>query len=73
MRASMLSILGALLTVEMQLHCNAANGGRFPVFQYCNKDYKGKRPQSRRLTASLFIGAHEIMKEKREVHLLTLS
>eukprot|EP00983_Pelagomonas_calceolata_P020259 639357-Pelagomonas_calceolata.AAC.2 len=28
------------------------------------KGYKGKRPQSRRLTANLFINAHEIMKEK---------
>eukprot|EP00983_Pelagomonas_calceolata_P059446 1145920-Pelagomonas_calceolata.AAC.2 len=26
------------------------------------KGYNGKRPQSRRLTASLFINAHEIMK-----------
>eukprot|EP00983_Pelagomonas_calceolata_P039585 1137235-Pelagomonas_calceolata.AAC.1 len=28
--------------------------------------YKGKRPQSGRLTASLFINTHEIMKEKRK-------
>eukprot|EP00983_Pelagomonas_calceolata_P024932 784009-Pelagomonas_calceolata.AAC.1 len=31
------------------------------------KVYKGKRPQSRRLTAGLFINAHYNMKEKREV------
>eukprot|EP00983_Pelagomonas_calceolata_P040684 1137726-Pelagomonas_calceolata.AAC.7 len=30
------------------------------------RGYKGKRPQSRLLTASLFIDAHEIMKEKRK-------
>eukprot|EP00983_Pelagomonas_calceolata_P038183 1136701-Pelagomonas_calceolata.AAC.2 len=30
------------------------------------KGYKGERPQSRRLTASLFINAHEVMKEKRK-------
>jgi len=31
-----------------------------------NKDYNGKRPQSRRSTASLFINTHGIMKEKRD-------
>eukprot|EP00983_Pelagomonas_calceolata_P015332 486159-Pelagomonas_calceolata.AAC.3 len=30
--------------------------------------YKGRRPQSRRLTASLFISAHEVVKEKRNLH-----
>eukprot|EP00983_Pelagomonas_calceolata_P000054 1484-Pelagomonas_calceolata.AAC.1 len=30
------------------------------------KGYKGKRPQSRRLPASLFINTHKIMKEKRK-------
>eukprot|EP00983_Pelagomonas_calceolata_P111123 1159749-Pelagomonas_calceolata.AAC.9 len=29
-----------------------------------SKGYKGKRPQSRRLTASLFINSHEVMKKK---------
>eukprot|EP00983_Pelagomonas_calceolata_P001384 47075-Pelagomonas_calceolata.AAC.5 len=29
------------------------------------RGHKGKRPQSRRLTASLFIHAHEIMKGKK--------
>eukprot|EP00983_Pelagomonas_calceolata_P001889 62872-Pelagomonas_calceolata.AAC.1 len=28
--------------------------------------YKGKRPQSKRLTASLFMDTYEIMKEKRK-------
>eukprot|EP00983_Pelagomonas_calceolata_P064472 1148146-Pelagomonas_calceolata.AAC.3 len=32
-----------------------------------NCNYKGKRPQSRRLTASLFINAHEIIKEGHPV------
>eukprot|EP00983_Pelagomonas_calceolata_P096953 1158190-Pelagomonas_calceolata.AAC.11 len=31
-----------------------------------HKDYKGKRPQSRHLTASLFINTHEVMKKKRK-------
>eukprot|EP00983_Pelagomonas_calceolata_P005049 164592-Pelagomonas_calceolata.AAC.1 len=30
------------------------------------KGYKGEGPQSRRLTANLFINIHEIMKEKRK-------
>eukprot|EP00983_Pelagomonas_calceolata_P116376 1160295-Pelagomonas_calceolata.AAC.6 len=32
------------------------------------KGYKGKRHQSRRLTASLFINTHEVMKKKRNSH-----
>eukprot|EP00983_Pelagomonas_calceolata_P072014 1151487-Pelagomonas_calceolata.AAC.1 len=34
--------------------------------QYAYKGYKGKRPQSRCLTASLFINTHEVMKKKRK-------
>eukprot|EP00983_Pelagomonas_calceolata_P010286 334039-Pelagomonas_calceolata.AAC.1 len=30
------------------------------------KGYKGKGPQSRRLTAILFINTHEVMKKKRK-------
>eukprot|EP00983_Pelagomonas_calceolata_P053798 1143432-Pelagomonas_calceolata.AAC.1 len=30
------------------------------------KGYKGKRSHSRHLTASLFVDAHEVMKEKRK-------
>eukprot|EP00983_Pelagomonas_calceolata_P077609 1153935-Pelagomonas_calceolata.AAC.1 len=36
----------------------------FPMRQVHFKAYEGKRPQSRRLTASLFKNTHEIMKEK---------
>eukprot|EP00983_Pelagomonas_calceolata_P050096 1141806-Pelagomonas_calceolata.AAC.1 len=40
----------------------AEHGTCYPGKGY--KGYKGKRPQSRRLAASLFISAHETIKEK---------
>eukprot|EP00983_Pelagomonas_calceolata_P040080 1137447-Pelagomonas_calceolata.AAC.4 len=38
----------------------------YNAFSRSYKGYKGTRPQSRRLTASLFINAHEVMKKKKE-------
>eukprot|EP00983_Pelagomonas_calceolata_P133006 1161923-Pelagomonas_calceolata.AAC.14 len=43
-----------------------AEAKKEPVIKPSREDRKDKRPQSRRLTASLFINPHEIMREKRK-------
>eukprot|EP00983_Pelagomonas_calceolata_P076920 1153639-Pelagomonas_calceolata.AAC.3 len=54
------------MSLTTQKTARSDQHGATIVLQKSYKGFKGKRPQSRRFTASLFTNAHEIIKEKRK-------